>query len=321
MTRSNSYFRSIAYLPLLGLAFTVGCASPTTREDVKLNNFFSTPEWLEKAPWSKKKDEMPEPYPNPAKLAATWSPDVFVRTGKTPTRGFGGRLFFFDERSKAVPVEGTLTVHGFEVGADGNDREIKPFKFTPEQFTRHFSQSDFGASYSIWIPWDAVGEHEKRISLVATFQSSEGKIIQGSPTTVVLPGTPRAEASPSPDAMYSQRYRTHRDAVVHHATRPSGLVTTTIHRHSAGDDGKQLVPGKTIQERLAAVKNVTTQAGTTPFIDVQNSSASPNANIAAKPRQVDPSIRPASAVMPNDTVPRRATMPAGGVPQRIGVRP
>ncbi|MEO1616782.1 MAG: hypothetical protein AAFV88_13070 [Planctomycetota bacterium] len=317
MRKLDRLYRSLALAPLACVCVSIGCSSPTTRTDAKLANFFATPKWMEKAPWSKEEDAPPEPYPNPAKLAATWTPDVLMKTGKTPTRGFGGRLFFFDERSKAVPVEGTLTIHGFEVGANGKDQTIKPFRFTPEQFTRHFAQSDFGASYSIWIPWDAVGGEEKRISLVATFQTQEGKVIQGSATTVVLPGRRNAAETSAPDQNYSGRYRSHRDAVVHHATRPSGLVTTTIQRHNAGPDGSVPLPGKTIQERLAAAKSATASAGRTPFVDVPFS-GSGKMSVATTTPSVDRSVQPASAVMPNDSMPRRATMPGATAPRRIG---
>ncbi|MEM6471532.1 MAG: hypothetical protein AAF802_18370 [Planctomycetota bacterium] len=323
MNRQRLILRGAVYLPLVGIMFATGCASPTTREDAKLANFFSTPEWLGKAPWSKKDDEPPKPYPNPAKLAATWSPDVLMQTGKTPTRGFGGRLFFFDERSKTVPVEGTLTVHGFEVGADGKDQQIKPFRFTPEQFTRHFTQSDFGASYSIWIPWDAVGGKEKRISLVASFQPTEGKIIQGSPTTMILPGEANEANVASPSDMYSKTYQSHQDAVVHHATRPSGLVTTTIKRHRADEAGSRALVGKSLQERLAATTKSAATTGKTPFVDIQSSS--PGAALATQTRTIDRSVRPVSAVMPTQerddrTMPRRATMTTGATPQRIGTK-
>lgn len=249
-----------------------GCTAPATREEAKLKSFFNTPDWLTRAPWSKKADEPPKPYPNPAKLAATWTSDVLVQAGKTPTRGFGGRLFFFDPKSKAVPVEGTLTVHGFEIGATGKDKSIRPFKFTPEQFTQHFSQSDFGASYSVWIPWDAAGGEEKRVSLVATFQSKEGKVIQGAPTTIVLPGNKAENTMTDSSLVYAPDFQRHRDAVDNYATRPSGLVTTTIHRtKSTLENGLANPVEPSIRKRIQAIA-AETQAiasnGETPSIDI-----------------------------------------------------
>ncbi|QEF97228.1 hypothetical protein Mal15_12660 [Stieleria maiorica] len=274
-----------------------GCTSPATRGDAKLASFFDAPEWMKKAPWSKKEDEPPVPYPGPVKMATTWSPDVLVQTGKTPTRGFGGRLFFFDEKTKAVPVEGTLTIHGFEMGTDGNDAQVKPFKFTPEQFTKHFSQSDFGASYNIWIPWDAAGGEEKRVSLVPTFQTTAGKIVQGSPTTVILPGRKAERAMEVANNYLSPQYRGHKNAITQHATRPSGLVTTTIRRHTTSPDGTNTLPSGSLQDRvnaMAASYRNATNDGATPFIDVP--STTPPV-VAQTPSRTPAGVMPASAVM------------------------
>jgi len=172
-------------------------------------------------PWSKDKDK-PEPYPNPTRMAATWTPDTLVQTGRTPTRGFGGRLFFYDEKTKAVPVEGELTVHAFADSADGGQGEVKRYHFTAEQFTSHFSQTDLGASYSVWIPWDAVGGEHTRISLVPSFRTASGRLVQGEQAVVALPGrrTSVENIASRPTA-----------ATLLEATRKdakSGLVTTTI---------------------------------------------------------------------------------------------
>ncbi|MCA9139507.1 MAG: hypothetical protein KDB00_22190 [Planctomycetales bacterium] len=251
-----------------------GCMSPATQTDTQVAKFFSVPDWMTKAPWSKSSDKPPTPYPNPVKLASTWTPDVLVQSGKTPTRGFGGRLFFFDEKTKAVPVEGTLTVHGFETNANGEESTIKPFKFTPEQFTQHYSQSDFGASYSIWIPWDAVGGDEKHISLVPTFRTTEGKIVQGSPTKIILPGRKKNKVEDETPTYLSSQYRGHQDAITGHATQPSGLVTTTIRRYGTTTDGQNTLPSPSLQERVNAIvanQRSANIGGTTPFIDVQPS--------------------------------------------------
>lgn len=172
-------------------------------------------------PWSKDKDQ-PEPYPNPTRMAATWTPDTLVQTGRTPTRGFGGRLFFYDEKTKAVPVEGELTVHAFADSVNGEQGEVKRYHFTAEQFTSHFSQTDLGASYSVWIPWDAVGGEHTRISLVPSFRTASGRLVQGEQAVVALPGrrTSVENIASKPTA-----------ATILEATRKdakSGLVTTTI---------------------------------------------------------------------------------------------
>lgn len=172
-------------------------------------------------PWSKK-EKPPKPYPNPVKMAVTWTPDTLVQSGRTPTRGFGGRVFFYDEKTRPVPVEGDLTVHAIAENPDGSIGEVKRYHFTAEQFTQHFSQSDLGASYSIWIPWDAVGGEQKRISLVPSFRTAAGRMVQGEQAIVGLPGRrPQVEniaKQPDPvSQMLAQR-----------DTTRSGLTTTTI---------------------------------------------------------------------------------------------
>ncbi|MGV3483003.1 MAG: hypothetical protein ACO1RT_01155 [Planctomycetaceae bacterium] len=175
-----------------------------------------------KMPWSKDKDK-PEPYPNPVRMAVTWTPDTLVQTGRTPTRGFGGRLFFYDEKTKPVPVEGELTVHAFAESPTGEQGEVKRYHFTSEQFTKHFSQTDIGASYSVWIPWDAVGGDQLRVSLVPSFRAANGRLVQGEQALVGLPGkrqSVEALASTRPNAatlLQSAR-----------ENAKSGLVTTTI---------------------------------------------------------------------------------------------
>lgn len=208
----------------------VGCISGPS------NNLFSKKpnsgdsSFLDSIPFVGKKDGMPEPYPNPVKLAVTWTPDTIIQTGRTPTRGFGGRVFFYDEKSKSVPVEGTLVVHGFDDSASDAEAGKKRFEFTPEQFTRHFSQGDLGASYSIWIPWDAIGGEQKRISLVTSFKSTSGKPIQGIPATMMLPGTTPAETEEDALARLSPQYQRYMQAADTGGTRKTGLTTTTIRR-------------------------------------------------------------------------------------------
>jgi len=194
----------------------------------------SPSEW--KMPWSKK-DKPPEPYPNPVKMAATWTPDTLVQTGRTPTRGFGGRLFFYDEKTRAVPVEGDLTVHAFAENADGSVGEVKRYHFTAEQFTQHFSQSDLGASYSIWIPWDAVGGDQMRISLVPSFKAAGGRLVQGETALVGLPGRRKSVESIAKKPDPAQAMIASRDP------SKSGLTTTTIPVRRGFDLPPQSRPG------------------------------------------------------------------------------
>jgi hypothetical protein len=161
---------------------TAGCSTMTSAKNTKNTKKDSS--------WSlfKKKD-----YQVPQSINVTWTYDIFTKEGKPPTRGFGGRLYFYNEKSQAIPVEGELTVYGFDDtdrSHDGMSVESadKRFRFTAEQFTTHFSESELGASYSIWIPWDAAPGTQKKIMLIPTFKTKDGPVIRGNAATVLLPG-------------------------------------------------------------------------------------------------------------------------------------
>ncbi|MEM9825804.1 MAG: hypothetical protein AAF958_04410 [Planctomycetota bacterium] len=216
------------------------------------------------------KDADPAPYPKPAKMAATWTPDSLIRSGHTPTRGFGGRLYFYDEKSKPVPVEGTLIVHGFDDTDDSGDQQSRRFEFTPEQFTRHFSQSDLGASYSVWIPWDAVGGNQKRISLVASFRTKAGHAIQGVPATVLLPGPTPKRDEDDIAARWSPEYRKYRDAFDTGKSRANMLTTTIGGKRSPNAlldpiGAAEAVASKT--DDIAADLPLAPESGSTKVID------------------------------------------------------
>lgn len=249
----------------------------------------SPPSLIDKIPLigKKKSDEAPEPYPNPVKMAATWTPDTLVQSGRTPTRGFGGRVFFYDEKSRAVPVEGTLVIHGFDDSLGTDNPETKRFEFTPEQFTRHYGQSELGASYSIWIPWDAIGNPQRRVSLVTSFKTVEGKLIQGIPATVQLPGARADETSEEKLSKLSPEYREYR-AATEAGVQSSGLTTTTIAR-------RMVSPSRPSEP---AINMPPTE---TPTTVVATGNATPSLDIGMRKQPAATTratVLPASATMP-----------------------
>jgi len=245
--KRNTVAGWLVLLPLLMLA---GCAAWSPQETNKSKGALETKmtsKW--KLPWSKK-DKAPVPYPNPARMAVTWTPDTLVQSGRTPTRGFGGRLFFYDEKTRTVPVEGDLMIHAFAENPDGSIGEVKRYQFTAEQFTRHFSQSDLGASYSVWIPWDAVGGDQMKVSLVPSFKSTSGRVVQGETALVGLPGK-RSEvekiARKRPDP--TEMLMAERDSAV------SGMTTTTIPVRRPFDAQPNRRPGMgDSRERIASLR-------------------------------------------------------------------
>jgi hypothetical protein len=139
-------------------------------------------------------------YATPVKMATMWTPAVLNRAGQPPTRGFGGRLYFYDASNRPVPVEGQLVVYAYndsKPGASGKTPDAK-YAFTPEQFTTHYSPTELGASYSIWIPWDQVGQPQMEISLVPIFTSASGQLVMGQSSRSLLAGPTSQLSEPGP---------------------------------------------------------------------------------------------------------------------------
>lgn len=148
------------------------------------------PDWKKHLPWTAEARLKKSEFDTPTHMVAVWSPDILTQPGKPPTRGFGGRLYFYNDKNQAIPVEGQLIVYGYneskEKHPEGNpDRK---FAFTPEQFKSHYSASDLGASYSIWIPWDGMEGDRTSISLVPVFTASTGHVVMGQQARNMLPG-------------------------------------------------------------------------------------------------------------------------------------
>ncbi len=160
-----------------------GCASLTGGDKAK-NKSKKDSSWFS---WKKKE------YQTPHSMAVIWSEDVLTVPGKPPTRGFGGRIYFYNEKSQAIPVEGELMVYGYDESAVKPASTAAPaadkrFRFTSEQFTQHFSESELGASYSIWIPWDEAGGFSKKVSLIPAFTCKDGRLVRGEAAKLTLAG-------------------------------------------------------------------------------------------------------------------------------------
>ncbi len=140
------------------------------------------------------KDEKPAA---PTKIVAMWTDTVLYQPGIAPRRGFGGRLMFYDNQNKdPIKVEGALIVYAFvEDGRDPDKvRPDRKFVFTPEQLADRYSKSSLGHSYSIWLPWDDVGNPQVEISLIVRFEPVAGAVVVSEQTRHVLPGPPAAVA-------------------------------------------------------------------------------------------------------------------------------
>lgn len=163
-------------------------------------------------------------FQEPVSVATIWKADTVTEPGKPGQRGFGARVYFYNDRSQAIPVEGDLVVHGYlttpSSRQQSSDQADKKFSFTSEQLASQYSPSDLGASYSIWIPWDEDGGFREEVTLLATFKSKRGGLVQGSPTRLFLPGQPRfSEDLKMPDAVQQVSYQ--KSAIPTYDVQPS----------------------------------------------------------------------------------------------------
>jgi hypothetical protein len=176
----------------------------------------------------------------PDKIVSIWTDTVLYRTDRTPQRGFGGRLMFYQAKNEQpVKVDGTIVVYAFDETnrAPNNAKPDRKYVFTPDQVPAHYSKSKIGHSYSVWIPWDEVGGLKKEISLVVRFEpKGEAGVVMGDPSRQLLPGMTAAAAQEpsklpaegatagmSPIPTDSQRVQ----QASYNAASPSATVSTT----------------------------------------------------------------------------------------------
>nr|WP_254510034.1 hypothetical protein [Anatilimnocola floriformis] len=166
-------------------------------------------------PKDKKKDQ----YQVPTRVVALWAPAMYNTPGKPSMRGFGGRLYFYNAKDQPVPVEGQLVVYGFNDSVQRNERKPdRKFVFTSQQLASHFSPAELGASYSVWIPWDAVGGQQMEISLLPVFSANNGQVIMGEQSRNVLPGTT------TPAANSTQTQNTVQPFIIDHRVAPASYA-------------------------------------------------------------------------------------------------
>jgi len=148
------------------------------------------------------KSDKPEPSQVPDSMVTSWVNAVLSKPGTEAKRGFGGRITFFGEDGETpVRVDGQLAVYAFDESL-GDPEVIHPtrrYVFPQDQFEMHESETNLGPSYSVWLPWDAVGGEKKNISLIARFEPHGGALLVGEQTRHLLPGTSLASKKPKDD--------------------------------------------------------------------------------------------------------------------------
>nr|WP_233199095.1 MULTISPECIES: hypothetical protein [Pirellulaceae] len=152
-------------------------------------------------PWE---DEEPE-YKVPLKMVVTWKDAVRYNPNDPPTRGFGGRIHFYDESQKPVRVQGSLTIYGYDdkrVGDIDAERPDRKFVFEADKFQSHYSMSKLGHSYSFWVPWDRAGGEQREITLAPFFRTETGQLIMSEQSKHLLMGVAMKEEGQAPTPQY-----------------------------------------------------------------------------------------------------------------------
>ena len=121
------------------------------------------------------------------KMAVIWKDTVMQKPGSPITRGFGGRIYFYDNENKAIKVNGEMIVYGFD-SESGKSEADKKFVFRDSELQGHYGKTDLGHSYSFWIPWDENGSPRMAVTLIPIFKNSDGTVVKGGQTINVLPG-------------------------------------------------------------------------------------------------------------------------------------
>jgi len=129
----------------------------------------------------------------PDRVLPVWTDSVFYQTNQPGIRGFGGRIYFYGkENTTPVEVDGSLAVYVFDAddASPSDQKPLRKFMFTADQFKTHMSKTSIGPSYSVWLPWGEVGGTPMRLSLIARFEGREGGTTISDPTIKMLPGVP-----------------------------------------------------------------------------------------------------------------------------------
>lgn len=128
------------------------------------------------------------------KVIAAWEPAISTGGGK-PMRGFGGRVYFYDqEMSRPIKVDGTVVVYIFDEEGrspeDSKPNEGIVFDAKTLNSKSVYGKSKMGHSYNLWVPFDSEGPQgpSKKVSLIVRYIPKQGASKVSEQATVYLPG-------------------------------------------------------------------------------------------------------------------------------------
>jgi hypothetical protein len=299
-----------AFLVAVTATFASGCQS-------------LKPNWVDRLPWMPDSKVVESEFKEATRMASFWTPDVLTQAGSAPVRGFGGRLFFYGQRGKAIPVEGQLVVYAYDdtaTGTQGSKTPNRKFVFTPEQFTEHIGNSELGVAYSIWLPWDPVGGDQASITLVPVFTSTQGKVVMGKQALTVLPGRVKPqEAVTEPQVQTvtynqtspSQRTHTRKRKQVTVETTTIDLTPSLRQKMIAAGDSKMLARPRWEVPEAAKTSTIAAAFSREANPAAANITATATAPATNRGQQATPASRFARPRYPAPRAPRWRSAPVG----------
>lgn len=142
------------------------------------------------------KSESQPDFQQPVRMAVIWKESAVTTPGKPATRGFGGRVYFYNEENEAIRVDGDLTVYAYDDTHSKGEETRAPerkYVFRAADLQKRHGETGLGDSYNIWLPWDEVGGERKTISLVPIFKPVNGLIPRSDHSIAILSGTTSTE--------------------------------------------------------------------------------------------------------------------------------
>lgn len=189
----------------------------------------------------------------PVRMAVIWKDTTIADVGKPTTRGFGGRIYFYNEENEPIKADGELIVYGYdESQANNSTAADRKYVFNKEDLNSHYSETDLGPSYSVWIPWDRVGGMRKPIALLPMFKDHSGHLVRGGQSINVLPGTapPEDTVAKVDDLNVIQISRPSDQAQSHH----HALATSTTNKYAGQQVNHEVENTETSSLRTATFK-------------------------------------------------------------------
>ena len=236
-----------ASLLIATLLPATGCKTPLAES----LNFKKVAKLNERMPWHD--EEAPrEGIPN--RVVGNWTDAIHYQEGKTPHRGFGGRLLFYDDEGQdPILVDGQLVIYAFnEKGRARTDNmPTRRYVFPAEELPKLMSKSELGTSYSVWLPWDEVGGPQAEVSLVCRFEPKAGPPLVSEQTRHYLQGeempAPIADGGQNPKVPEGVAFKPSVQQASYHATA-DGLnpAATTAANGTAAAPGAEKMTTTTI---------------------------------------------------------------------------